>query len=55
VPADREHDYRRYYDDSTRELVARHFARDIALLGYDFDPALTPEATAMTGSATRRE
>ena len=38
---DRENDYRRYYDDATRELVARHFARDIELLRYAFDPECT--------------
>ena len=35
---DRAHDYRSYYDADTAELVASHFARDIALLGYAFDP-----------------
>jgi hypothetical protein len=35
---DRTKDYRRYYDAETAELVARHFARDIAMLGYTFDP-----------------
>ena len=30
-------DYRRYYDDATAELVARHYAPDIELLGYTFD------------------
>ena len=29
-------DYRGYYDDSTRRLVAEHFAPDIERLGYDF-------------------
>jgi len=33
---DRE-DYRRYYDDASRELVAEHYAADIARLGYSFD------------------
>jgi len=41
---DRQRDYRRYYDDGTRELVARHFARDIELLGYSFDPAAAGDA-----------
>jgi len=36
---DRETDYRRYYNDETADLVARHFARDAELLGYGFDPA----------------
>ncbi|MBK1710437.1 sulfotransferase family 2 domain-containing protein [Marichromatium gracile] len=35
---DRKRDYRSYYDDDTAELVARHFARDIELLDYRFDP-----------------
>jgi hypothetical protein len=30
-------DYRRYYDDESRELVARHYAPDIERLGYTFD------------------
>jgi hypothetical protein len=30
-------DYRTYYTPKTRELVARHFQRDIELFGYDFD------------------
>ncbi|MBN2886272.1 MAG: sulfotransferase family 2 domain-containing protein [Chromatiaceae bacterium] len=35
---DRERDWRTYYDDASAELVARHFARDLELLGYRFDP-----------------
>lgn len=35
---DRSKDYRSYYTDETAELVARHFARDIEMLGYRFDP-----------------
>ena len=31
-------DYRSYYTHETRELVSRHFHRDIELLGYHFDP-----------------
>jgi hypothetical protein len=34
---DRERDYRSYYNDETRELVARHFARDVEMLGYRFE------------------
>lgn len=29
-------DYRKYYDDATAELVARHFTPDIEALGYTF-------------------
>jgi hypothetical protein len=29
-------DYRRYYDDATAELVARHFKPDIEAFGYSF-------------------
>jgi len=35
---DRDRDYRRYYDDATAELVARHMKADIERFGYDFDP-----------------
>ena len=38
VAKDRKKDYRSYYDDDTAELVAQHFARDIDMLGYRFDP-----------------
>ncbi|MDE3088022.1 MAG: sulfotransferase family 2 domain-containing protein [Chloroflexota bacterium] len=30
-------DYRDYYDERTRQLVADHFAADIALFGYTFE------------------
>jgi hypothetical protein len=40
--SDRSRDYRHYYDEDTAGLVAAHFARDIELLGYRFDP---PAAT----------
>jgi hypothetical protein len=35
---DRRKDYRGYYTDATAELVAAHFAADLELLGYRFDP-----------------
>ncbi len=31
-------DYRSYYSEETAEMVARHFAADIELFGYRFDP-----------------
>lgn len=34
---DRSKDYRGYYADDTAEMVARHFKRDIEMLGYTFD------------------
>jgi len=34
---DRHKDYRSYYSDATAELIARHFAPDIEILGYTFD------------------
>lgn len=34
---DRDKDYRRYYSDDLAERVARHFARDLEVLGYRFD------------------
>ncbi len=41
----REHqDYRAYYDDGLREKVARHWARDVELFGYAFDPSPEPLA-----------
>jgi hypothetical protein len=39
---DRERDYRGYYSDETAEMVARHFKRDIDLLGYQFDSGDKP-------------
>jgi hypothetical protein len=35
---DRSKDYRGYYTEETAEMVARHFAPDIEMLGYAFDP-----------------
>src|SRR5882724_1845690 len=36
-------DYRSYYTPESRDLVARHFRRDIEMFGYDFD-GLAPGA-----------
>ena len=35
---DRSTDYRSYYSDALAERVAQHFARDVEMLGYRFDP-----------------
>ncbi len=35
--ASNHNDYRSYYTPATRELVARHFSRDIEFFGYEFD------------------
>jgi hypothetical protein len=35
-------DYRSYYTDYTRQLIADHFATDIAMFGYTFDGYITP-------------
>jgi hypothetical protein len=43
---DREADYRRYYTDETAAWIARHFARDLAWFGYDFDPQRPPQPSA---------
>jgi hypothetical protein len=44
-------DYRQYYDDATAELVARHFAQDIKMLGYRFDPEPEPAEFTQAGIA----
>ncbi len=36
-------DYRTYYDDATREKVARHWRFDIESFGYDFDGLVDPQ------------
>jgi hypothetical protein len=41
-------DYRSYYSDDLRELVARTWARDIDLFGYDFD-GVSDSADALVG------
>jgi len=39
-------DYRRYYTDDLAEIVARHYQRDLEVLGYTFDPGPEPENPA---------
>lgn len=47
----REHsDYRAYYDDDLRQKVARHWARDVELFGYGFDPSPEPLAPLEPGA-----
>jgi len=45
-------DYRLYYTPATRELVAKHFRRDIELFGYEFEGL--PPAAAARGPVTER-
>lgn len=44
VNASRRGDYRAYYDRTLRDAVARHYARDLELFGYDFDGVATEGA-----------
>jgi hypothetical protein len=39
-------DYRQYYNDETRQMVADVYAEDIALLGYSFDNSSLPTQLA---------
>lgn len=40
-------DYREYYDDQTREIVAKHWDRDLEILGYDFDGLVNPRTSSI--------
>ncbi len=37
--ASREKDYRQYYTEASRKIVADFYADDLRILGYDFDNA----------------
>jgi hypothetical protein len=43
---DRQRDYRQYYTGQTREIVARLYADDIRMLGYNFDNLSLPAVLA---------
>ncbi len=40
-------DYRGYYDDETRAVVADSFSREIRLMGYDWEPAIQDAPSAL--------
>jgi hypothetical protein len=46
-------DYRQYYNDETRDIVAKAYAEDIALLGYSFDNSSLPEQLAARDQQAR--
>src|SRR6185312_5282578 len=47
-------DYRQYYTDETRKIVADVYAEDIALLGYSFDNSSLPAQIAARGDQHTR-
>jgi Sulfotransferase family len=51
--AGREKDYRPYYTNETREIVARVYAEDLRLLGYTFDNADLKSRLTRRGSDGR--
>jgi Sulfotransferase family len=49
----RKKDYREYYNDETRDIVAKVYAEDIALLGYSYDNSSLPNQIAARDQRTR--
>ena len=42
VNSSKHRDYRQYYSEKTKQIVAEHFKEDIELFGYTFDSYLSP-------------
>jgi hypothetical protein len=51
--ASREKDYRQYYTDASRKIVADLYAADLRILGYDFDNANLQAKLAQRGADGR--
>lgn len=51
---ERSRDFRSYYTDETREIIARVYADDIRVMGYTFDNASVPEVLKARDQRTQR-
>jgi hypothetical protein len=51
--ASREKDYRQYYTEESRKMVADFYAADLRILGYDFDNSDLPARLAARGADGR--